>query len=105
MCPEICWNHARALCESCAPDLNENAASSQANVAVEQLQERARASDQTRGFDINSQPVAAAQQRSSARIAKPPWQRALASAAAAASPPRRQPADRAFARAAAPRWR
>ena len=51
-CPEACWNEERNLCEQCAPDLDEHAASIQAQVAVEQLWEKARASDQTEGADL-----------------------------------------------------
>jgi hypothetical protein len=61
VCPEICWNHARGLCEACAPDLKESAASIQAHVAMDQLQERARGTDQTGGLDVG-QPLSAAQQ-------------------------------------------
>ena len=51
VCPEVCWNAERGLCEECAPDLHEAAASIQAHVAVEQLNEKARRSDQTEGLD------------------------------------------------------
>ncbi len=27
VCPEVCWNEKRTLCEECAPDLQEEAAS------------------------------------------------------------------------------
>jgi hypothetical protein len=57
-CPEVCWNEARGLCENCAPDLTEQAASIQAHVAVEQTWEKARAGDQTRGLDVKDQEVA-----------------------------------------------
>lgn len=53
VCPEVCWNEARALCEDCAPDLGEHAAAIQAQVAVEQLQGKARAVDQTEGVDMS----------------------------------------------------
>lgn len=45
VCPQHCWNHKRGLCESCAPDLDEEAAAAQASVAAEQVWERARATD------------------------------------------------------------
>jgi hypothetical protein len=45
VCPEVCWNQARGLCENCAPDLGEQAAAIQAQVAVEQTWEKARAVD------------------------------------------------------------
>jgi hypothetical protein len=60
VCPEVCWNEARGLCEECAPDLAEQAAAIQAQVAVEQAWEKARGADQMRGLDVTSAPVAAA---------------------------------------------
>jgi hypothetical protein len=59
VCPEVCWNQARGLCENCAPDLGEQAAAIQAQVAVEQTWEKARAVDQMRGVDVQSQAVSA----------------------------------------------
>ncbi|HEX4337952.1 MAG TPA: zinc ribbon domain-containing protein [Polyangiaceae bacterium] len=52
VCPEVCWNHERGLCEDCAPDLGEHAVALQAQVAVEQAGEQARKVDQMRGFDV-----------------------------------------------------
>ena len=40
VCPEVCWNEARQLCEGCAPDLAEEAAHHQANIASQQLAEK-----------------------------------------------------------------
>lgn len=54
VCPEVCWNHARGLCEGCAPDLTEQGAAIQAQVAVEQAWEQARAGDQLRGADLKN---------------------------------------------------
>jgi predicted amidophosphoribosyltransferase len=51
VCPENCWNARRSLCQQCAPDLASEAAAVQAQVAREQLWEKARASDQTEGID------------------------------------------------------
>lgn len=56
VCPEVCWNEARGLCEGCAPDLSEQAPMIQARVAVEQAWEQARQGDQLRGADLNSAP-------------------------------------------------
>ena len=67
VCPEVCWNEARRLCEECALDLHEEAAAIQARVAVEQMEERAHASDQTGGIDL-SQAQHAACPHCSARI-------------------------------------
>lgn len=57
VCPEVCFNHERGLCESCAPDLREHAPMIQAQVAVEQAYEQARKGDQLRGADLNSAPL------------------------------------------------
>ncbi|HVW28456.1 MAG TPA: zinc ribbon domain-containing protein [Polyangiaceae bacterium] len=59
VCPEVCWNHERGLCENCAPDLAEHAAAAQAQVAVEQAWEQARNADQMRGFDVQKQKLSA----------------------------------------------
>ena len=53
VCPEICWNESRSLCEECAPDVQEAAAAIQAQVAVEQLAEKAHKHDQTEGLDMS----------------------------------------------------
>jgi hypothetical protein len=53
VCPDACWNEDRQLCEACAPDLREEAASIQAQVAKEQLWTKARAADQTSGTDMS----------------------------------------------------
>lgn len=55
----MCWNEERGLCEACAPKLAEHAAAIQAQVAVEQVWEKARKTDQTAGLDVNKQQQAA----------------------------------------------
>jgi len=55
VCPEVCFNHARGLCEGCAPDLGEHAAMIQAQVAVDQARQQAQQSDQLRGLDMQGQ--------------------------------------------------
>jgi hypothetical protein len=62
VCPEVCWNHERGLCETCAPDLRERAPAIQAQVAIEQANEQARKGDQLRGMDLLSAPLAVSQQ-------------------------------------------
>jgi hypothetical protein len=62
VCPEVCWNHERGLCETCAPDLREQAPAIQARVAIEQANEQARKGDQLRGMDLLSAPLAVSQQ-------------------------------------------
>jgi hypothetical protein len=60
VCPQACWNHERGLCEECAPNLMEHAAAMQAQVAVQQAQEKIEQVDQTRGADVARSPVALA---------------------------------------------
>jgi len=59
VCPEVCWNHERGLCEDCAPDLKEHAVAAQAQVAVEQALEKVSAVDQLRGFDVQNAKLSA----------------------------------------------
>jgi len=53
VCPEVCWNHSRGLCEECAPDVHEHAPAIQAQAALEQAAEKARAADQLRDVDMS----------------------------------------------------
>jgi hypothetical protein len=59
VCPEVCWNEKRTLCEECAPDLQEEAASAQAQAAVEQVREKARSVDLVADVDMAAAQVAA----------------------------------------------
>jgi hypothetical protein len=59
VCPEVCWNEARQLCEGCAPDLAEEAASQQAHIATEQAAQQMRAVNQIEGFDPKAQMLSA----------------------------------------------
>lgn len=45
VCEPVCWNGAAALCEGCAPDLNEEIASAQAQAAKQQVIEKVRQVD------------------------------------------------------------
>ena len=54
VCPEVCWNEQRQLCESCAPDLAEEAAANQAQIAAHQAADKMRAVDQVASFDPNA---------------------------------------------------
>jgi hypothetical protein len=51
VCPEVCWNDARQLCEDCAPDLAEEAAHHQAHVASQQMAEKIRQVDHIGDID------------------------------------------------------
>lgn len=59
VCPKACWNEQRQLCEACAPNLQEEVASIQAQVAVEQAWTKVRATDQHHAINLD-QPQAAA---------------------------------------------
>ena len=45
VCEPICWNHKAGLCESCAPDLDEEIAAAQAQAARDQAIEKAKSVD------------------------------------------------------------
>jgi hypothetical protein len=51
VCPDVCWNAQRQLCEACAPDLAEEAASHQAHIASQQIAEKMRNVDLVAGID------------------------------------------------------
>lgn len=52
VCEPICWNKKAGLCESCAPDLDEEMAAAQADAAREQIQEKARTVDWTKQRNV-----------------------------------------------------
>jgi membrane protease subunit (stomatin/prohibitin family) len=45
VCEPVCWNKTAGLCESCAPDLNEEIAAAQAQAARAQVAEKVQAVD------------------------------------------------------------
>lgn len=55
VCPEVCWNEARGLCEACAPDLAEEAAHHQARIAASQVADKLSKVDQVADFDARAQ--------------------------------------------------
>ena len=59
VCPEVCWNEGRQLCEGCAPDLAEEAAHHQAQIASQQIYEKMAAVDQVGGIDPTAQMTSA----------------------------------------------
>ena len=58
VCPEVCWNEKRNLCEGCAPDLAEEVASAQAQAAAEQVREKARATNLVKDVDMEVEATA-----------------------------------------------
>lgn len=53
VCEPICWNKKAGLCESCAPDLDEEMAAAQAEAAREQIQSKAREVDWTKSRKVD----------------------------------------------------
>jgi len=58
VCPQVCWNEARQLCEGCAPDLAEEAAHHQAHAAAQQIGEKIRKVDLVGDIDPTGQMLA-----------------------------------------------
>ena len=52
VCEPICWNRKAGLCESCAPDLDEEMAAAQAEAARDQVHEKARTVDWMKSRDV-----------------------------------------------------
>lgn len=57
VCPEVCWNAARQLCEGCAPDLAEEAAHHQAQIASQQVADKMRQTDLVADVDVGQAMV------------------------------------------------
>jgi hypothetical protein len=58
VCGEICWNREQNLCTQCAPNLDEEIASAQAEAAREQAVEKARTVDWLKDRDISRKQAA-----------------------------------------------
>ena len=58
VCEPVCWNKKAQLCENCAPDLDEELASAQAQAAREQASEKARGVDWFAGKDVSKAAAA-----------------------------------------------
>lgn len=54
VCEPVCWNKKMQLCETCAPDLDEEQAAAQAAAAKAQIQQKAREVDWTAGRDASA---------------------------------------------------
>jgi membrane protease subunit (stomatin/prohibitin family) len=67
VCPEVCWNANAGQCEECAPDYEEELASShaqaKADAAREQLHERARQTDYASKIDMGADAYVKARPR------------------------------------------
>jgi hypothetical protein len=58
VCNEICWNPERGLCGNCAPKTEVEVAAAQSEAQVEQIREKVRSRDQTKGLDLDGKMVA-----------------------------------------------
>lgn len=59
VCPEVCWNEQRQLCEGCAPNLAEEAAHHQAQIASQQMYDKMQKVDQVGDVDPQAEMLAA----------------------------------------------
>jgi len=59
VCPEVCWNVERSLCDECAPKLQQEMAAAQATAAKNQVWTRAALADQTEGADLTQKKMVA----------------------------------------------
>ena len=59
VCPDVCWNGRAGLCESCAPDEQEELAAQNARATAEQIYDKARTMDYTAdlNFDTHAAPL------------------------------------------------
>jgi len=62
VCPNVCWNQARGLCEECAPDEQEQLAAAQAQATSEQIFQKARESNLVDHIDMNQKATAVCKQ-------------------------------------------
>lgn len=54
VCPEVCWNGSKGLCEECAPDTHEEVAAAQAQATKDQIFEKARATNYVDKIDMKN---------------------------------------------------
>jgi NADH pyrophosphatase NudC (nudix superfamily) len=75
VCPEVCWNASAGQCEECAPDYQEEMASSHAKAKAEatrqQLYEKAQKTDYASQIDMSAESVAKAPARAQAQSTTP----------------------------------
>ena len=58
VCPDVCWNQGRGLCEGCAPDEAEAIAAAQAQATNEQIFQKARNTNLIGHVDMNKKATA-----------------------------------------------
>lgn len=57
VCLTSCWNKSRSLCYDCAPDIQTEMASAQVQTTVDQMKEKLREQDMTKGMDLTGEAV------------------------------------------------
>jgi len=58
VCPDVCWNQGRGLCEGCAPDEAEAIAAAQAQATNEQIFQKARNTNLIGHVEMNKKATA-----------------------------------------------
>jgi rRNA maturation endonuclease Nob1 len=58
VCNEVCWNPERGLCTECGPKTEVEVAAAQSEAQVEQIRQKVRQKDQTKGVDLERRMVA-----------------------------------------------
>lgn len=55
VCASACWNNKRMLCYDCAPDIETELASAQAQATVEQMREKLQQQDLTKDLNLTAE--------------------------------------------------
>ena len=58
VCQATCWNAKRMLCYDCAPDIETELASAQAQTTVEQMKQKLQEQDLTKGLNLTAEAAA-----------------------------------------------
>lgn len=58
VCLVQCWNQKRGLCYECAPNVETEMAAAQAQLTIQQMQEKLKTQDMTKDLDVTSEAVA-----------------------------------------------
>ena len=61
VCPEVCWNQERGLCEGCAPDEQEELSAAQAQATGEQIHQKVREANLVEHIDMKQKAAALCQ--------------------------------------------
>lgn len=54
VCPEVCWNESKGLCEECAPDIQQEMAAAQAQATKDQIFEKAHQTNYVEKLDMKT---------------------------------------------------